>query len=56
MGPSGLGRMLYSTTTPVLTFHGHNAGQPALAGNPSYKPQDFVGEKFYCPHALVDGI
>jgi len=29
--------------------------QRALAGIPSEELHDFVGAKFYCPHALVDG-
>ena len=30
-------------------------GQPALAGMSSKELEDFVGAKFYCPHALTDG-
>jgi len=26
-----------------------------LAGTSSQEPEDFVGAKFYCPHALADG-
>ena len=26
-----------------------------LAGTPSTELEDFVQEKFYCPHALADG-
>jgi len=26
-----------------------------LAGTSSLELEDFVGEKFYCPHALADG-
>ena len=36
-------------------FCGHYTGQPALAGTSSYELEDFVGAKFYCPHALADG-
>jgi len=28
----------------------------AFAGTSSEELEDFVGAKFYCPHALVDGI
>ena len=35
-------------------FYGHYTGQPALASNSSYELEDFVGAKFYCPHALAD--
>jgi len=38
---------------PLL--YGHYTGQPALAGTSSYEVEDFVGAKFYCPHALADG-
>jgi len=31
-----------------------NTGQCALAGNSSWKLEDFVGEKFYCLHTLAD--
>jgi len=34
-------------------FYGHYIGQPALAGTSG--EDDFVGAKFYCPHALADG-
>jgi len=37
------------------TFYGHYTGQPALAGTASKQPEDFVGAKFYGPHALADG-
>jgi len=38
------------------TFYGHYVGgQPALAGTSSLELEDFVGAKFYCPHALADG-
>ena len=36
-------------------FHSHYTGQPALAGTSSEELADFVGAKFYCPHALADG-
>jgi len=36
-------------------FYGYCTGQPALAGTSSYELEDFVGAKFYCPHALADG-
>jgi len=35
-------------------FYGHYTGQPALAGTSSQE-LDFVGAKFYIPHALADG-
>jgi len=34
-------------------FYGHYEGQPALAGTSSQELEDFVGAKFYCPHALA---
>jgi len=36
-------------------FYGHYnyTGQPALAGTPNSELEDFVGAKFYCPHALL---
>jgi len=30
-------------------------GQPALAGTSIQELEDFVGTKFYCPHALAGG-
>ena len=36
-------------------FYCHYTGQPALAGTSSWELEDFVGAKFYCPHALADG-
>jgi len=36
-------------------FYGHYTGQPALAGTYSQELEDFIGAKFYCPHALADG-
>jgi len=30
-------------------------GRPALAGTSSKELEDFVGAKFYCPHAIADG-
>jgi len=39
----------------LLTFYDHYPGQPALTGVLSQELEDFVGAKFYCPHALADG-
>ena len=36
-------------------FYGYYKGQPALASTSSEALGDFVGAKFYCPHALADG-
>jgi len=36
-------------------FYSHHTGQPALAGTSSQELEDFVGAKFYWPHALADG-
>jgi len=36
-------------------YYGHYTCQPALANSSSYELEDFVGAKFYCPHALADG-
>jgi len=51
---------LYNTQS-----YSHYTGHPALAGIStratthvsisSYELEDFVGAKFYCPHALADG-
>jgi len=41
-------------TQPPL-FYGHYASQPMLAGTSSYELEDFVGAKFYSPHALAGG-
>jgi len=35
--------------------HHHIGGQPALSSSCSSELQDFVGARFYCPHALTDG-
>ena len=35
-------------------FYGHYTGQLALADSSSQELEDFVGAKFYCPHALAD--
>ena len=35
-------------------FYGYYKGQPALASTSSEAQGDFVGAKFYCPHALAD--
>jgi len=43
-----------TTNQPNNPFHSHYSGQPALAGNSSEDLEDFVGAKFYCPHALAD--
>jgi len=44
-----------SQPNPNQQFYGHYTGQPALAGMYSYELEDFVGAKFYCPHALAGG-
>ena len=36
-------------------LYGRYTRQPATAGTSSYELEDFVGAKFYCPHALADG-
>jgi len=36
-------------------FLGHYTYQPALSGTSSQELEDFVGVKFYSPHALADG-
>jgi len=41
---------------PQPPLCGHYTGQPALAGTSSSELEDSVGAKFYCPHALADGI
>ena len=41
------------TNTTQPPFYRHYRGQPALAGTSSYELEDFVGAKFYCPHALA---
>jgi len=41
-------------TQPTTPFYGHYAGQPVLVGVSSKELGDFVGAKFYCPHALAD--
>jgi len=39
----------------IQPFYGHYAGQPALAGMPSYELMDFIAAKFYCrPRAVAD--
>ena len=40
---------------PPPPFYSRYTGQPALAGMSIYELEDFVGPKFYCPHALGDG-
>jgi len=47
--------IITKTTTNEPAFYGHYTGQPTLAGTSSYKLEDFVGAKFYCPQALADG-
>jgi len=32
-------------------FYGNYTAQYVLTGSPSYKFEDYVGAKFYCPHA-----
>jgi len=39
----------------LLSFYGHNTGQPAFAGTQSSELEDFVGAEFYCLHVLADG-
>jgi len=36
-------------------FYSHDTGDPASDGTSSSELEDFVGAKFYCPHALADG-
>jgi len=46
-----------TTTTTITAILQPLTGQPALAGSPaprSEEPEDFVGTKIYCPHALAD--
>jgi len=47
----------FSTTDTTITICGHYIGHAALTGNSpaSYELEDFVGAKFYSPHALADG-
>ena len=40
----------------LVTLYCHHTGQPALASTHSWELDDFAGAKFYCPHALADGI
>jgi len=48
--------MLSVTESPSPpSFYSHYTGQPAFAGPPFKNEEDFVGAKFYCPHALADG-
>jgi len=44
---------LHNQQQPLL--YGHHTGQPASASTCSKEREDFVGAKFYCPHALDDG-
>jgi len=37
-----------------VQFSSRAVNQP-LAGTLSYEPEDFVGPKYCCPHALADG-
>ena len=44
------------TLHPTVTFFGSQcAGQSALSDTRSYELEDFVGAKFYFPHALAGG-
>jgi len=43
----------YNNNKPL--FYGHHTSQPALASTPTYELEDFVGAKFYCPHAVAGG-
>jgi len=47
--------LLLNTQQQQPLFYGHYTCQPVLAGTSSYELEDFVGVKFYCPHALTDG-
>jgi len=40
---------------PSPPSYGHYTSQPALTDTSSGELEDFVGAKFYCPHALADG-
>jgi len=49
-------RHLITTPNTNHTFYGHYTGQSALAGTSSEElEEDFVGAKFYSPHAVADG-
>jgi len=37
----------------LLPFYSHYTEQPASAGTQSQELEDFLGAKFYSPHALV---
>jgi len=47
-----------TTTTPLPPppplFYSHYTPQPVLAGTLGQELGDFVGAKFYCPHAIAD--
>jgi len=43
------------TLAQPLPFYSHYTSQPVLAGTSGYELEDFVGAKFYCPHAIADG-
>jgi len=43
--------MCYERSITNHPFNGHYTGQPVLPVPPL---EDFVGAKFYCPHALAD--
>jgi len=45
----------FSRNQPNHPFYSHYTGQPAFAGTSILELEDFVGAKFYCPHALADG-
>ena len=48
-------RNRYESNQPTNhPFYDHYTGQPASAGTSSYELEDFVGAKFFCPHALAD--
>jgi len=48
-------RYLACHTYTTQSYYGHYTGQPVLADIISEELEDFVGAKFYCPHALADG-
>ena len=43
------------TTTTAILWPLYRTSALAGTSSPSYEPEDFVGVKFYCLHALADG-
>ena len=41
---------------PSPPSYGHYTSQPALTDTSSWELEDFVGTKFYCPHALATSV